>query len=73
VTVCQRAVDDGEKDSGIAGNGRCVDLQAGAVVEREDLEVGWVIPAFLVDLRVIVHKTIDRGHAIELRAQRVEE
>ncbi len=37
------------------------------------MEVGWIIPAFLVNLRVVVHEAVDGGHAIELRAESVEE
>ena len=37
------------------------------------MEVGRILPAFLVDLRVIVHEAVDGGHAIELRAESIKE
>ncbi len=37
------------------------------------MEVGRVIPAFLVNLHVVIHEAVDCGHAIELRAESVKE
>jgi hypothetical protein len=36
------------------------------------LEVGWIIPAFFIQLSKVVDEAIDGGHAVELQAEGVE-
>ncbi len=36
------------------------------------MEVGWVKPAFLIDLGEVIDEAIDCGHAVELQSQSVK-
>jgi hypothetical protein len=70
--IGHQSVDDGKKYCRIAGNGGVIDDCPGTIVERWDLEVGRIKPAFLIDLGEVVDEAIHCGHAIELQFQSVK-